>query len=116
MLKLLSILALVVLSQSAFLAEEELKAPSNSFIDNVMKCIAEVKPVVSEVSEIIKAIKDFDLAKVIEVVQKIAIKGYVAAMKCYYIFAGEALLGESLPQWIIDLIYKYGRKLLSMLK
>ena len=49
MLKLLSILALVVLSQSAFLAEEELKAPSNSFIDNVMKCIAEVKPVVSEV-------------------------------------------------------------------
>ena len=116
MLKLLSILVLVVLSQSAFLAEEELKAPSNSFIDNVMKCIAEVKPVVSEVSEIIKAIKDFDLAKVIEVVQKIAIDGYVAAMKCYYIFAGEALLGESLPQWIIDLIYKYGRKLLSMLK
>ena len=81
-----------------------------------MKCIAEVKPVVSEVPEIIKAIKDFDLAKVIEVVQKIAINGYVAGMKCYYIFAGEALLGESLPQWIIDLIYKYGRKLLSMLK
>ena len=116
MLKLLSILALVVLSQSAFLAEEELKAPSNSFIDNVMKCIAEVKPVIAEVPEIIKALTDFEFAKAIELVKKVSIEGYVAAMKCYYIFAGEALLGESLPQCTIDLIYKYGRKLLSMLK
>ena len=113
MLKLLSILALVVLSQSAFLAEEELKAPSNSFIDNVMKCIAEVKPVIAEVPE---AIKDFEFAKAIELVKKVAIEGYVAAMKCYYIFVGEPLLGESLPGWVIGLIYTFGRGLLNMLK
>ena len=116
MLKLLSILALVVLSQSAFLAEEELKAPSNSFIDNVMKCIAEVKPVVSEVPEIIKALTDFEFAKAIELVKKVSIEGYVAAMKCYYIFVGEPLLGESLPGWVIGLIYTFGRGLLNMLK
>ena len=116
MLKLLSILALVVLSQSAFLAEEELKAPSNSFIDNVMKCIAEVKPVIAEVPEIIKALTDFEFAKTIELVKKVAIEGYVAGMKCYYIFVGEPLLGESLPGWVIGLIYIFGRGLLNMLK
>ena len=79
MLKLLSILALVVLSQSAFLAEEELKAPSNSFIDNVMKCIAEVKPVIAEVPEIIKALTDFEFAKAIELVKKVSIEVRVAA-------------------------------------
>ena len=116
MLKLLSILALVVLSQSAFLAEEEIKAPSNSFIDNVMKCIAEVKPVIAEVPEIIKALTDFEFAKTIELVKKVAIEGYVAGMKCYYIFVGEPLLGESLPGWVIGLIYIFGRGLLNMLK
>ena len=116
MLKLLSILALVVLSQSAFLAEEELKAPSNSFIDNVMKCIAEVKPVIAEVPEIIKALTDFEFAKAIELVKKVAIEGYDAGMKCYYIFVGEPLLGDSLPGWVIGLIYTFGRGLLNMLK
>ena len=65
MLKLLSILALVVLSQSAFLAEKELKAPENSFIDNVKKCYSEITPVFSEVSEIFQAIKELDFSKVI---------------------------------------------------
>ena len=116
MLKLLSILALVVLSQSAFLAEKELKAPENSFIDNVKKCYSEITPVFSEVSEIFQAIKELDFSKVIELVQKFYVDGYLAAMKCYYIFVGEPQLGESLPQWVIDLIYKYGRKLLTMLK
>lgn len=115
MLKLLSILALVVLSQSAFLAEKELKAPENSFIDNVKKCYSEITPVFSEVSEIFQAIKELDFSKVIELVQKFYVDGYLAAMKCYYIFVGEPQLGESLPQWVIDLIYKYGRKLLTML-
>ena len=115
MLKLLSILTLVVLSQSAFLAEKELKAPKNSFIDNVMKCIAEVKPVFEEVPEIIKAWTEFDFAKVIELIQKVYIDGYLAGMKCYFIFVGEPLLGESLPDWVIGLIYQFGRGLLNML-
>ena len=81
-----------------------------------MKCIAEVKPVIAEVPEIIKALTDFEFAKAIELVKKVSIEGYVAAMKCYYIFVGEPLLGESLPGWVIGLIYTFGRGLLNMLK
>ena len=114
MIKSISILALIVLAQSAFLSEEELNTPANSFIDNVMKCFAEVKPVITEVPEIIKALKVLDFGKAIELVQKVALDGYAAIVKCYNIFAGETELG--LSAWIIALIWKFGRGLLKRLK
>ena len=38
------------------------------------------------------AMESFEFAKAIELVKKVSIEGYVAAMKCYYIFVGEPLL------------------------
>ena len=59
-----------------------------------MKCFAEVKPVITEVPEIIKALKVLDFGKAIELVQKVALDGYAAILKCYNIFIRENFSGK----------------------
>ena len=115
MIKIVSILALIVLSQSAFLSEPETELQSP--FDNIIKCIQEVKPVIAEIPELIKAIKALDLKKSIELIETIIADGKIAVQNCIDIFTGkDTLLGESLPQWVINLIYQYGKAILKKIK
>ena len=114
MIKIFSIIALIVLSQSAFLAESETELQSP--FDNIIKCIQEVKPVIAEIPELFKAIKALDLKKSIEVINTIIADGKIAFQNCIKLFFGkDTLLGDSLPQWVINLIYQYGRSILNMI-